>query len=125
LTDKVRLIVDAPSAQVNDLLNRAWLFALHSQEESQGIALCEALARGVPVIASDVAAIPYVVPHEQVGLLSPYGDVASFARDTERLLQDSELRARMSKAAREWAKRFDWQQIVSAVDELFRQRIAT
>lgn len=102
----------------NDLLNlytHAAIFALHSQEESQGIALVEAMAARLPVVATDVGGIPYVVKHGECGLLSHYGDTAAFAANLQTLLSQPALRTTMAAAAYAEATHYSWSQIVDAI----------
>lgn len=50
------------------------IYALRSQEESQGIALVEGMAAGLPVVSTRVGGILYVINDGIMGLLSDYGD---------------------------------------------------
>jgi glycosyltransferase involved in cell wall biosynthesis len=65
--------------------------------------ILEAMAEGVPVIASRHAGIPEAVAHEETGLLVPPGDPDALAAALQRLVQDPELRRRLGKRAREVA----------------------
>ncbi len=65
--------------------------------EGQSNTILEAMAQGVPVIASDIPGNRDLVAHEQTGYLYPLGDVAVLSRLTVRLLNDE-------RSARQWAK---------------------
>jgi glycosyltransferase involved in cell wall biosynthesis len=68
----------------------------------------EAMACGVPVVASALSGIPEAVEHERTGLLVPPGDPAALATAIERVLTDAALRARLVAAARRRVEeRFD------------------
>jgi L-malate glycosyltransferase len=82
------------------LLAGAAVFLLPSESESFGLAALEALASGVPVVASDVGGLPEVVSHGEVGFLHALGDVGAMAASALRLLDDAELGARFGRAAR-------------------------
>ena len=56
------------------------LFIMPSRSEAWGMAALEAMAHGVPVIASDVGGLPEIVEHENGGWLVPPGDPAALAR---------------------------------------------
>ena len=73
--DKISLLTNLPKDQLLTLYKQAHVFALHSQEESQGIVFAEAMAVGLPVVATNVGGIPYVVENGVTGLLSSYGDI--------------------------------------------------
>lgn len=76
------------------------VFVLPSRTEGTPNSIVEAMAHGLPVIASAVGGIPDVVTPE-TGILTPPGDVRALAGAMKRLASDPELRARMSAAAKE------------------------
>lgn len=123
LSNHVTLVKDAPAEELRRNLERARVFLLHSEEESQGIAMCEAMLAGVPVVATAVAAIPHVVPHGRAGLLSPFGNVDEFARNVASILRDDALHARLSHGGREWAAQYRWSAVTERVVRYF-ERIA-
>lgn len=92
---------------VIDLLGEADCFTLGCREAKDGDrdgipnVVAEAMATGVPVVATDVSGVPELVAHEQSGLLCPSNDAAALAEVLKRMLTDQELRARVIPAARE------------------------
>lgn len=74
------------------------LFLLPSEQESFGLVALEAMAYGVPVIASNVGGLPELVTQGECGFLSPVGDVESMANDAIKLLTDDTLYQKMSHA---------------------------
>lgn len=86
-----------------DALQSTRVFLLPSEVESFGLAALEAMSCGVPVVASNVGGIPEVVETGVTGFLHRVGDVDAMANSARQLLDDPELHARMSKAARERA----------------------
>jgi N-acetyl-alpha-D-glucosaminyl L-malate synthase BshA len=107
------------------LLRQADLFLLPSESESFGLAALEAMACGVPVVASRVGGIPEVVTDGETGLLAPVGDVATMAAQVVRLLADDALRARMGHAARERAVTvFPLEPTVAKYEALYRRLLA-
>ena len=87
--------IDLPAA-----MRGADLFLLPSETESFGLAALEAMACGLPVIASAVGGLPEVIADGETGFLRPMGDVAAMTAAARRLLDDPALRARFAAAAR-------------------------
>ncbi len=119
ISDAVAIRVNLPRSEILDLLGRASIFALHSEEESQGIALCEAMAVGLPIVATRIGGIPFVVDENNNGFLTSFGDIARFADAMARLLTDADLRDRMSIAACKGSARFDWLNIAVEVAKVY------
>jgi glycosyltransferase involved in cell wall biosynthesis len=86
-------------------LAAADLFALASSEESQGIALVEAMAAGLPVVASRVGGIPEVVDEGVTGTLFVPGDSEELARVLGRALRDEPWRVAAGERGREVVRR--------------------
>lgn len=76
------------------------VFALPSRWEGFGVVFLEAMAAGIPVIASDTSAIPEVVNDGETGYLCPPGDIEAFADAISKLLSDPDLRDEMGAAGR-------------------------
>lgn len=75
------------------------LFLLPSAHESFGMAALEAMAYGVPAIASDVGGLPELIQNGKTGYLCPVGDVDTMAERAVELLQDESKYAEFSHAA--------------------------
>jgi len=71
-----------------------------SEYEGQSNVILEAMAAGVPVVATDIAGMRELVVAGETGYLVPVGDRAGFAKRTEGLLNDPATAARLSEAAR-------------------------
>lgn len=82
------------------LLSAADIFVLASLMEGLPIALTEAMALGLPCIATNVGAIPEAIDHEATGVLIPPGDAPGLADAIVGLLHDREQRSRVSQAAK-------------------------
>lgn len=104
-----------------ELLSRAAVFVLPSYFEGVPIGVLEAMAWGVPVLASDVGGIAEAMGAE-AGICFSAGDVPALAQGMERLLADAALRARMGAAGRERVERcFAAEHVVDQVDKLYRE----
>ena len=98
LTDRVCFLGKLESFA--DILATSCVFLLPSESESFGLAALEALSCGIPVVASNAGGIPEVVVHGESGFLSDIGDIEDMAKNTLRIIRDSELAQKMSLAAR-------------------------
>lgn len=118
LADRVHFVgvVD----EVAPLLSAADLLLLPSETESFGLVALEAMASGVPVVASRVGGLPEVVEHGVTGYLAPVGDVEAMAELSLRILSDCGARKRFGEAARERAVRlFDWHAVVPRYEDIY------
>jgi glycosyltransferase involved in cell wall biosynthesis len=115
LANHVFILMDTDTAVIQKHLSEACVFILHSQEESQGIAFCEAMAVGKPIVATNVGGIPYVVKNDINGLLSPFADVETFACNINELLQNEAKRLIMKKKNKTEAVNYRWDNITASI----------
>lgn len=115
----ISLEANLPREELLKAYADAKLFVLHSREESQGIVFAEAMATGLPVAATKIGGIPYVVADGKSGLLCPYGDVDSMTEMVAKLLSDESLWQRYSEAAKEIAKNYSWTDIANRIVQLY------
>jgi len=97
--DRVELLGDLDAAQLAVEYDRADLFVLATFHEGYGMAVAEALARGLPVIATATGAIADLVGRD-AGIVVPPGDAAALASALDAALGDPSLRARFAAGAR-------------------------
>jgi len=97
------------------------LFLLPSETESFGLAALEALAAGVPVVASDSGGIPEVVDHGKSGFLAPVGDVQQMAKYALQLLKNPEQMAKAKKMAKARASDFRIQKILPEYERIYQR----
>jgi phosphatidyl-myo-inositol alpha-mannosyltransferase len=86
-------------------------------QESFGIVLVEAMAAGVPIVATDIAGYREVVRHDVEGLLVPPGDPVAFAAAIRLVLDDPALARRLGEAGRARARTYDWPVVVARLGE--------
>ena len=110
---------------VAPLLAGADLFLLPSQSESFGLSALEALASGVPVIASNVGGIVEVVIPGETGFLCSVGDVEGMSSVAIGLLRDGDRwRAMSERAAADARARFGLERILAKYEALYRDALA-
>jgi glycosyltransferase involved in cell wall biosynthesis len=69
-----------------------------------GLSALEAMRSGLPVVATDIGALPELVQHEHTGLLVPPDDVDALAAAIHRLWHDEHLAHRLGQAAQQWVR---------------------
>jgi len=99
--DRVRLLSHVPWQQLAEWYRRASVFVMPSYYETFGISVIEAMAFGLPVVATNVGGLPEVVQDGVTGILVPPKDPNALADVIVRLLRDPELRKRLGNAGRE------------------------
>jgi N-acetyl-alpha-D-glucosaminyl L-malate synthase BshA len=105
---------------VAELLRCADLFLLPSSSESFGLSALEAMACGVPVVATDVGGLPEVITTEDAGTLVPVGDVDAMVRAmVDLLVPDRWVQARQAAVRR--ALEFDEAKIVPQYEALYER----
>jgi phosphatidylinositol alpha-mannosyltransferase len=87
--------------------------------ESFGVVLIEAMAAGAPIVASDLDAFQLVLRGGRAGELFPVGDPAALAAAASRLLDDPALRGRLSAAARDAVRGYDWPRVARDVVKVY------
>lgn len=107
LAAEVQLLGHQPRDRVSALMGETDLLVLPSvitrsgKREGIPVALMEALASELPVVATAISGIPELVVHDQTGLLVPERDANALARALLRLLSEPELGLRLGRAGRE------------------------
>lgn len=115
----ITLRTDLSDGDLKDMYRTAHLFALHTEEESQGIVFAEAMAAAMPIVSTKVGGVPFVVQDGTFGLLSNYGDVESYADHICLLLKDEGLWRSYSSSAKQISNRYHWSVICNRIDALY------
>jgi glycosyltransferase involved in cell wall biosynthesis len=107
------------------LLAASDLFVLPSRTESLPNAVLEAMAAGLPVVASAVGGVPELIDDGRTGLLFPSGDSQALAQRLCRLMGDTTFAAGLGEAARrETRTRYSFDRMVTAIDSLYVRELA-
>ncbi len=108
VADRVHFIGAVPHGGLADYYRAADVLAMPSRSESFGLVAAEAQACGLPVVASDVGGLRFVVDHGVSGLIAPSPGTGDFADALVKVLDDPDARSRLSAGARAHAARFSW-----------------
>jgi phosphatidyl-myo-inositol alpha-mannosyltransferase len=93
--------------------------------ESFGIVLVEAMAAGLPVVASDIPGYREVVRDGVEGILVPPRDPHAVVDAVGRVLDDPELARRFAEAGRERARRYSWDAVATDLERVYAEAVGT
>ena len=108
IADRVRFTGFVTDGERDEMLAGSRVCICASTKEGWGLTVIEANALGTPVVATDAPGLRDSVRDGETGFLAGLGDLDGFEKRVEALLSDDALAGRMSKAALDWSKRFDW-----------------
>ncbi len=121
VTDRIDVL--GHRRDVSRLLNGLDAFTLSSRHEGLPVAIMEALAIGLPVIATRAGGIPEAIEHGVSGLLCPIDDPAALA-DGYVAIADPALRSRMAQAAKSASARFDAAVSTRSIEAMYERLAA-
>jgi glycosyltransferase involved in cell wall biosynthesis len=108
---------------VPSLMKAASVFLFPSESEGLGSAALQAMAAGLPVVATDSGGVRDIVKHGETGFIFARRDVASMADAVVRLLKDHDLSAGMGAKARLAAAEYSFQHCCSLHEELYAELV--
>ena len=100
----VKFIEHIGQEKLADLLKDAIALVLPSAQENAPMVIAEAMASGVPVVASCVGGVPEMLKNDETGLLFNAGDVGALTNHLKNLLKNGFMRDRLGKSARSFAE---------------------
>lgn len=116
----VRFNGKVPNELVPDILNKLDIFVVSSNHESFGVAVVEAMAAQIPVVASDVDGFREVLGTSNAGFLIDVGNFEAMAKKISILIEDSELRARMGeKGYNNVRANYEWEKNVDTMENIY------
>jgi glycosyltransferase-like protein len=108
LTRHVRRLGALEPDEIERLFRAADVFAFPSVKEGFGLAALEALAAGLPLVASDIEVFRGFLAHERSALLHPVGDAEALAGALTRVARDPDLRARLRAGGDAVVAQYGW-----------------
>jgi glycosyltransferase involved in cell wall biosynthesis len=121
LQDHVKIKTNISFQSLIQLYEKAEVFVLHSEEESQGIVICEAMAVGLPIVATNVGGIPFILTNGENAYLSNYADIQKFADNILKLLLSRELKEVMAIQNKKTSMQYSWHLIGLKIMQLYTQ----
>ena len=119
---RVRVLGQVPHEKIPDVLSDATVLLLPSYSEGLPTVCLEALACGIPVVASDLGGVPEVVIDGQTGYLFPPGNMKLCAEKVLRLLDNKQTKGRMRQNCRHFVEQFySWGKVVKKVEKIYEK----
>lgn len=113
-------VSDVSASQLPRFYTTADIFCSPAGEgESFGIVLLEAMASGVPVVATSNDGYRQVIKNGQNGILTPVGDVEKLSRALAELIESSSKRKRLSKNGLSFVRNYSWEKIAKQIESFY------
>lgn len=119
IEDSVEFKGALPNEEALREIQKAEVFICPSLAEGLGNVFIEAQACGTPPIGTRVGGIPDVIEDKVNGLLIEPKNSKEIAQAINWLLSDSELRERLASKGRETVKKFDWQEVINKINQIY------
>jgi glycosyltransferase involved in cell wall biosynthesis len=124
LEDRVELLGSLPAERLQAEYQRAAVFVLPSAQETSPLVIAEAMAAGVPVVATRAGGVAHLVEEGQTGFLVDVGDTNALAQRLAKLLGDERGRRAFALAARRRAERFRPAAVAERVRAVYEEAVA-
>lgn len=122
IQDVTRLEGNIPHARMNEVLNSLDIFVAPSRSESFGVAVLEASACEIPIIATRVGGLPEVVEDGATGMLVEPENPAALAKAIQTLGTNEWLRTKMGVNGRAMVvSRYEWNRSVDQMEAIYKR----
>jgi glycosyltransferase involved in cell wall biosynthesis len=121
VTEHVRVLGPLAPPTLEGLFRAADVFAFPSVKEGFGLVALEALAAGLPLVASDIDVFQSFLNDGESALLVPVGAAQALAAALDRATHDDELRARLARGGRDVVARFSWDASAAAHERAYQR----
>ncbi|MGI6502371.1 MAG: GT4 family glycosyltransferase PelF [Candidatus Methanoculleus thermohydrogenotrophicum] len=112
-----------PHERVKDYMNQAEVFVLSSLSEGFPVTILEAMACGLPIVATRVGGIPDIIEDGTNGYLVDTMNQEQLAEALLKLLQDEKLRRDISGNNREKAKKYRWDAVAATLEGIYQKSV--
>ena len=120
---KSNVIFLGNTSQIDEILCSSDLFLLPSEKESFGLSALEAMALKVPIISTNIGGLKEFNIDDNFGYTSDVGDIKKMAKDSIKILSDSNLQQKFRDNALENAKKFDINNIIPLYEDIYKKSI--
>ena len=117
LDDKIILPGSIPDA--SKYLPAFDIFVLPSTKEGFPYTLLEAMAAGLPIVATNVGAVPEILENKKTGLIVPPADSFTLKKAITQMIDNSENARRLGNNAKEKLKQFDWRSTLEKTKTIY------
>jgi glycosyltransferase involved in cell wall biosynthesis len=119
LVESVTFIGSIPNDRIPEYLAASDIFVLPSLSEGFGIVLLEAMAAALPIVATNVTGVPSIVKEGVNAFLVEPRNATQIADKVITLLNDPELRHRMSENNRVTVQKYAWERVVNDLEQVY------
>lgn len=119
LGDVVTFIGGVSNENVLEYMAAADILALPSLSEGFPVVILEALASGLPVVTTDILGLPEIICDGENGLLVAPKNIPQIAEKVLLLLQDNELRRKISQNNRQKVKNYTWDKAIDRLEQVY------
>jgi glycosyltransferase involved in cell wall biosynthesis len=124
LEDRVSLLGALPAERLMEEYRHASVLVLPSAQETSPLVIAEAMAAGVPVVATRVGGVAHLVDDGRTGFVVEVGDVGALAQRIAALIGDDDTRRAFSSAARSCAQRFRPAAVAARVHAVYQRALS-
>ncbi len=117
----ISFIGRVPFDRMPSLYDAADMYLTATDLDNMPGSVIECFACGLPVVTTDAGGVPYIVTHEQTGMIVARNNHEAMARQAIRLLEDPELAARLARQAREACRQYQWESVRDAWLQTYRE----
>jgi len=114
---------EVPHEKVLSFMQQADVFVLPSLSEGFPMVIIEALACGLPIVASRVGGVPEIITNDTNGYLVEAKDAETIANKIILLLQDEKLRKKISDNNKQLVKKYTWENVIVELERLYQLSI--
>ena len=111
LADSIRFVGFLDQKRKVEEFSKADIYINTNRVDNMPVSVIEARALGLPVVATEVGGLPYIIRNRENGLLVPDNDVEAMVSAIEELVADPDLSNRISRSGREIAEASDWNNV--------------